>query len=156
MVRVRGAAFAAAVILACALLSGSPARAAVDLGSAPIANTGWRYNLVLIRAAGQTNTFKAEQYLAYLKQYNLTDEWVVAYAAAVSAIYGTPLATGPTPSPLPTDPSIDPILGATPIWGSVKKGGGWDAWNGSREWWDYTKNYAGQWGTVAYTSACKA
>ena len=68
-----------------------------------------------MRAAGQTNTFKATQYLAYLDKYNLTDEWVVAYAAAVSKKFGTPPATGPTPSPLPSDPSIDPILGNTPI-----------------------------------------
>ena len=107
----------AAAVLACALFSAAPApaQAAVNLGSAPIANTGWRYNLVVMRAAGQTNTFKAEQYLSYLDKYKLTDEWVVAYAAAVSAQFGTPLATGPTPSPLPSDPSIDPILGATPI-----------------------------------------
>ena len=72
-----------------------------------------------MRAAGQTNTFKAEQYLSYLVKYNLTDEWVVAYAAAVSAQFGTAPATGPTPSPLPSDPSIDPILGNTPI---VKSG----------------------------------
>ena len=117
MVRVRGAAVLAAAVLACALLSAAPAPAqtAVDLGSAPIANTGWRYNLVVMRAAGQTNAFKAEQYLSYLDKYKLTDEWVVAYAAAVSAQFGTPLATGPTPSPLPSDPTIDPILGTTPI-----------------------------------------
>ncbi|HWL71732.1 MAG TPA: hypothetical protein VNS22_25595, partial [Geminicoccus sp.] len=41
------------------------------------------------------------------------------------------------------------------IWGSVKKGGGWDAWDAKKDWWGFTKNYAGEWGTVAYTSACK-
>jgi hypothetical protein len=117
MVRLRGAAVAAAAMLACALLSASPApvQAAVDLGNVVIQPSGWRYNLVIMRAAGQTNPFKAEQYLSYLDKYKLTDEWVVAYAAAVSAQFGTAPASGPIPNPLPSDPSIDPILGNTPI-----------------------------------------
>ncbi|WP_157505461.1 hypothetical protein [Geminicoccus roseus] len=117
MVRLRGAAVAAAAMLACALLAAAPApaHAAVDLGNVVIQPSGWRYNLVIMRAAGQTNTYKAEQYLSYLTKYNLTDEWVVAYAAAVAAQYGTAPASGPTPSPLPSDPSIDPILGNTEI-----------------------------------------
>jgi hypothetical protein len=118
MARVRGAALAAAAMLACALLLGAPVQAAVDLGSAPIANTGWRYTLVVMREQAKTITAKAVQYLSYLEKYQLTDEWVVAYAAAVSEVYGTPLATGPTPSPLPSDPSIDPILGNTEIFKS--------------------------------------
>jgi hypothetical protein len=117
MVRLRGAAVCAAAMLACALLSAAPApaQAAVDLGNVVIQPSGWRYNLVIMRAAGQKNTFKAEQYLSYLAKYNLTDEWVVAYAAAVAEQFGTAPASGPTPSPLPSDPSIDPILGNTEI-----------------------------------------
>ena len=52
--------------------------------------------------------------------------------------------------------AIYPLSDGIAIWGSVKNGGGWDAWDGSRDWWGFTKDFASKYGTVAVTSACNA
>ena len=64
------------------------AAAGVSLGGAPITKGGWRYNLIVMREQAKTNSSKAKQYDYYLKRNKVTDAYVVAYAAAVTAKYG--------------------------------------------------------------------
>ena len=59
------------------------------LGDVPIKNSGWRYNMTIMREQAKTDTFKAKQYKFYLEKNKITDAYVAAYAAAVSAKFGT-------------------------------------------------------------------
>ena len=89
---IRRAAVAAVSLLVCAYISAiaiQPALAAVDLGNVEIRNEGWRYNMTVIREQAKTSAFKAQQYADYLVKYKITDEYVVAYAKAVAAKFGT-------------------------------------------------------------------
>ncbi|WP_027134601.1 hypothetical protein [Geminicoccus roseus] len=58
---------------------------AVSLGNVVIDTSGWRYNMTVMREQAKTDPFKAEQYAYYLDKMNVTDEYIVAYAAAVDA-----------------------------------------------------------------------
>jgi hypothetical protein len=89
MTRVKAAALCAAAILACTVAAGIPktSLAGISLGNVPVANSGWRYNMTVMREQAKTDSFKAKQYKYYLDKHNLTDAWVVAYAAAVDAKY---------------------------------------------------------------------
>ncbi|WP_222184157.1 hypothetical protein [Geminicoccus harenae] len=105
----RGMALVAVSLLAGACLAGAlayPAHAAVDLGNVEIRNEGWRYNMTVIREQARTNDFKAQQYADYLVKYKINDDYVVAYAKAVAAKFGTPLPSENNRSA----PAQDPIL----------------------------------------------
>ncbi|WP_159718348.1 hypothetical protein [Geminicoccus flavidas] len=98
-----------------------PAYAAVDLDNVEIRNQGRRYNMTVIREQTRTSSFKAQQYAEYLAKHKFTDEYVVAYAKALAAKFGTPMpsesaasprpqacaacpAPAPAPAPAPTPP----------------------------------------------------
>jgi hypothetical protein len=90
--------------------------AAVDLGNVVIAQEGWRYNLTIMREQAKTSAFKAQQYQYYLTKLRVTDEYIVAYAAAVAEKFGTSSPPpSPPPPPPPPPPAVDPILGNVEI-----------------------------------------
>ena len=96
----------------------SPASAAVDLGNVTIADSGWRYNMTVMREQAKTIPAKATQYQYYLTKNNVTDEYVAAYAAAVAAKYstGTPAEpAAPGGSTNSGTPAQDPILGGIEV-----------------------------------------
>ncbi|WP_222184159.1 hypothetical protein, partial [Geminicoccus harenae] len=91
----------------------------VNLGNVPIAKSGWRYNMTVIREQAKTSSFKAKQYKEYLAKHKLTDAWVVAYKAAVDAKFGG----GSSPkssSPASSSGSNPPISAAQPSSGKRK------------------------------------
>ena len=73
------------------------AYSATSLDSIPIKESGWRYNLTIMREKAKTIPLKARQYQYYLAKLHITDGYVVAYAAALEAKFGTPVATPPKP-----------------------------------------------------------
>ncbi|WP_157505605.1 hypothetical protein [Geminicoccus roseus] len=119
MTRLRAAALCAAAYFACTIaITGVPtsALAGVNLGNVPIANSGWRYNMTVMREKAKTDSFKAKQYKYYLDKHNLTDAWVVAYAAAVDAKYnGGSSSSGSSSSGSSSGSSSSVNLGNVPI-----------------------------------------
>ena len=112
----KAAANAAAVFLfALSLVAVLPAdaQAAVDLGNVTIAQSGWRYNLTIMREQAKTIPAKADQYQYYLNKNHITDEYVVAYAAAVAAKFGSGTAAAPPSTSNNFTP--DPILNGIEI-----------------------------------------
>ena len=66
------------------LITPTLSEATGKLDDVPIKNSGWRYNMTIMREQAKTDTFKAKQYKFYLEKNKITDAYVAAYAAAVA------------------------------------------------------------------------
>ncbi|HEX2529693.1 MAG TPA: hypothetical protein VHL31_25820 [Geminicoccus sp.] len=91
-----------------------------DQATWPVAQSGWRYNLTVMREQAKTSSAKAAQYAGYLTKLDVDDAYVVAYAAALAAKFGgtppteppvTPPSNGGTGETPPTEPTDPPDNG---------------------------------------------